>query len=376
MRIARIRATEVLVPTHAGAVTSPSLDRPLHSRPWRGKPGWSVQFDEIPKVVLRLELDEGAVGLGELYRGHDWANIDALAETLLGRDLRTLARQRLPLAAVGERDGFEMAVWDAYARSLGVRVADLLGGPVRDRVLVNAWSGPRTAGELGERARTFLDAGFTTLKLKCSLADDVVGWCEVIAEHAPGLDVVLDPNGRFERLAEARRIGLAVARTGNVSWLEDPLPHWMRPEWSRLRDAVPVPLVRHVSLAQPQLGDGTAVVTTIRETTADAFNFTAGLSGFQRLDHAAELAGMPCWHGSQVDLGIAEAAYLHSCAAAVSCTLPSDIFGRLLRVHDLLREPLTVDPPYATLPEGPGLGVELDHDALAEFHVSEREYLA
>ncbi|MGH3095621.1 MAG: mandelate racemase/muconate lactonizing enzyme family protein [Streptosporangiales bacterium] len=375
MRIVRITATEVAVPARPGAVESESFHRPLHSRPWRGQPAWTVQFDEMPKVVLRLELDGGPVGLGELYRGHDWANVDALADALIGRDIETLSPQALPLARVLEHDGFEMAVWDAYARSLGVRVADLLGGPVRDRVLVNAWSGPRTAEEIGDLARTFRDEGFTTVKLKGSLEDDVVAWCAAIAERAAGLRVVLDPNGRFERFAEARRIGAALADVGNVDFLEDPIPHAMVPDWQLLRGTIAVPLARHVSLAGGQLGDRSMeVVTAIRAGTADAFNFTAGLADFQRLDHAAGIAGIQCWHGSQVDLGIAEAAYVHSCAAAQSCALASDIFGRRIRSHDLLREPLAITPPYAALPAGPGLGVEIDEAALEEHRVSEREY--
>jgi len=106
----------------------------------------------------------------------------------------------------------------------------------------------------------------------------------------------------------------------------------------------------------------------------DGFNLNGGLADFQRLDHVADLAGLPCWHGSEIDLGVLEAAYLHSCAAARSCIWPSDIFGRLIRTHDLLRVPLAVEPPHAHLPTGPGLGVELDHDAVAAHRTEQRSY--
>jgi muconate cycloisomerase len=376
-RITRIRATEVVVPAHPGSIESPSLHRPLHNKPWQGSPGWSVQFDEMPKVVLELELEDGTIGLGELYRAHEWTTIDALATGLLGLDVRSMSLQDLPVARVHEYDGFEMAVWDAYARSLGVRIVDLLGGPVRDRVLVNAWSGHRTVEDLGVVAKAFQAQGFTTLKLKCSLEDDVVAACAEIAERAPGLSLVLDPNGRFDRFADARRIGLALAEIGNVGCLEDPIPQWMLSEWSQLRAAVAIPLARHVMLAYPQFTDrGSEVVTAIRHATVDLFNFTAGFADFQRLDHLADLAATPCWHGSQVDLGIAEAAYVQSCAAARSCTWPSDIFGRMIRSHDLLQRPIDIKPPYAALPEGPGLGVDLDEDARQAFRICEKEYRA
>ena len=78
----------------------------------------------------------------------------------------------------------------------------------------------------------------------------------------------------------------------------------------------------------------------------------------------AEVARKPFWHGSEVDLGILEASYVHKCAACESATLPSDIFGELVRSDDLITRPLTFTGSEVTVPTDPGLGVELDHDAL------------
>lgn len=376
MRVRRIVATEVVVPTHPGAVESASLRRPLHKLPIKGSRGWTVQFDELPKIILRIELTDGTVGLGELYRSPDWPTVDAVAETLLGADITTLCRQDLPFARSREYDGFEIALWDAYARMLGIRVVDLLGGPVRDRVEVSAWSSHRTVDEIGEVARRYHDHGFTSFKLKCSLDDDVVAWCATIAEHAPGMRVVLDPNERFETVANARRVADGVAEIGNVLCLEDPIPQWMTSEWAELRRATSIPVVRHVSMPYTSVGNRLSdTITAIRSGCVDGFNLNAGLADFQRLDHVADVAGLPTWHGSEVDLGICEAAYVHSAAAARSCTWPSDIFGRFIRSHDLLREPLPLTPPHIILPPGPGLGVELDEAAVAEFRTGEKEYL-
>ena len=97
------------------------------------------------------------------YRAHDWETVDAMADALLGLDVRTLSLQDLPIPRTHEFDGFEMAVWDAYARSAGLRVVDLLGGPVRDRVPVSAWSGHRTVQDVGDVVRRFAEAGFTSV---------------------------------------------------------------------------------------------------------------------------------------------------------------------------------------------------------------------
>ena len=84
----------------------------------------------------------------------------------------------------------------------------------------------------------------------------------------------------------------------------------------------------------------------------------------------ADAAGIPCWHGSEVDLGILEAAYLRACAAAKNCTLRSDIFGELVLENDLIIEPLEIREGRARVPQRPGLGVELDLDSLEKYRVA------
>jgi muconate cycloisomerase len=164
---------------------------------------------------------------------------------------------------------------------------------------------------------------------------------------------------------------------GNVLCLEDPIPRWMLAEYAELRSLSAIPIVLHVSL--PYIYHGQRVHDAIRALqlfAVDGFNFNGGLVGFQQLDRIATAAGLPCWHGSEIDLGILEAMYLHQSAAAPSCTWPSDIFGRLIREHDLLARPLALHPPFATVPSGPGLGVELDRDAIRHYQTDMRDFSA
>jgi muconate cycloisomerase len=375
VKIRRIVATEVVVPARPGTINSPSLDRPLHKLPVAGQPAWSKQFDQIPKCLLTIEFDNDIVGLGELYRDHDWRTVEGIARSLLGRELSELCRQNLPIAWCREYDGFECALWDAYAKSLNVRLVDLLGGPVRDRVKIGAWSGHRVLEEVGRLAADFAEQGYDCLKFKCDLEDDVVGWCAAIADAAPGMQVILDPNERWERPAEARRRIDGLAEVGNILCLEDPIPRWMLPEFAKLRQYGPVPIVLHVSLPYIYWGQRPHdAIAALQHSAVDGFNFNAGIASFQRLDAIAHAANLPCWHGSELDLGVAEAMYVHCCAAASSCQWPSDIFGRLIREHDLLRAPLRREPPFIYLPSGPGLGVEIDTEAAAHYQTNEKVY--
>src|SRR5262249_46656893 len=95
------------------------------------------------------------------------------------------------------------------------------------------------------------------------------------------------------------------------------------------------------------------------------------LSDFPKWAAVADAAGMLCWHGSGVDLGILEASYLHAAAVARNCVLPADVFGLLVREDDLLAEPLQIQKGLAAVPQRPGLGVELDTDALARYQVGQ-----
>jgi muconate cycloisomerase len=130
----------------------------------------------------------------------------------------------------------------------------------------------------------------------------------------------------------------------------------------------------HVSLPYLEMGQmPTDVIQAIRSAACDYFNFNGGCYPVKRLAAAAQLADIPFWHGSEVDLGILEASYVHKAAACANCTLPSDIFGRLIREHDLLRLPLQFDGRFVAVPTGPGLGVELDEIALAHYSIAEHE---
>jgi muconate cycloisomerase len=125
-------------------------------------------------------------------------------------------------------------------------------------------------------------------------------------------------------------------------------------------------------IALPYLHQGQRkedLIAALRLRCADGFNFNGPMFEFVRLAQTAALDGLPCWHGSEVDLGILEASALHACSVTENCTIPSDIFGELVRENDLIEPGLRFENGYALVPTGPGLGVELDHAALEKFRI-------
>jgi L-alanine-DL-glutamate epimerase-like enolase superfamily enzyme len=71
-----------------------------------------------------------------------------------------------------------------------------------------------------------------------------------------------------------------------------------------------------------------------------------------------------------MDLGIRDMSSVHA-AAAAGCTLPSDIIGAVLREDDLIVEPIHIENGFAHPPTKPGLGVELDLDAVEHYRVTD-----
>jgi muconate cycloisomerase len=299
--------------------------------------------------------------------------IDQISKLILGQDIRKFSLQKLPFTFCREYDGFECAIYDAFAKSHDLRVVDLLGGPVQDKIRVGAWSSHRHKEDIPELAKKFSDLGYDCIKFKTDLDDDVQAWCASIQQIDDQIEVILDPNERWETSGQTRKRMHQLAEIGNVLCLEDPIPRWKLNEYAQLKAHGLVPIVLHVSL--PYIVHGQRIKDAIQAlelNAVDGFNFNGGLANFQRLDHIASAAAYPCWHGSEIDLGILEAMYLHSSAAAASCIWPGDIFGRLIREHDLLLKSLDIRPPYAYLPEGKGLGIEPDMNAVKHYQINYR----
>ncbi len=352
------------------SVNSPELNHPLHMLPHGGRGAWSIQFDEIPKLIIRLETDEGITGLGECYRGVPLHAVRDIGTALLGTDLTTINLQNLPLPAGRLYDGFECAILDAMGKYRNLPLSEILGGRYRDQVYCGYWTGHRTVADAARKAAEGQARGFDCVKFKCDSTDPVVKWCQAIRETCgPGFKVILDPNQRFENVPTARRLAEELAQVGNVLCLEDPIARWDLDSLALLRKISPLPLALHVALPYNEMGyqHPTDLLRAVRLDACDYFNFNGGIFPVKRLATIADLARKPFWHGSEVDLGILEASYVHKCAACEGATLPSDIFGELVREDDLIREPLRFTGAQVAVPTGPGLGVELDLKALARY---------
>src|SRR5690606_34472276 len=211
---------------------------------------------------------------GELYRDQRWNVVEQIASMLLGMDLQNIVLQKLPFSFCREYDGFECAVWDAYAKAHSVRGVDLLGGPVQKKVKVGAWSSHRSLDDIEGLVQGFEVQGYDCVKFKCDLEDDVVGWSRIIYDNFPGMKIILDPNERWITGAEVRWRLSALAEIGNILCIEDPVSRWKLNEYYQFRQFSSVPIVLHVALPYIQHGQRIKdAIQAIREDAVDGFNF-------------------------------------------------------------------------------------------------------
>jgi muconate cycloisomerase len=108
------------------------------------------------------------------------------------------------------------------------------------------------------------------------------------------------------------------------------------------------------------------LIAALRVDAADYYNLLGPLKEFTESARLAQAAGCPAWRGTGMDLGIRDISSVHA-AAAAGCQLPSDIIGNLLREDDLIVEPIHMEDGAAIVPDKPGLGVELDREALNHY---------
>jgi muconate cycloisomerase len=375
--IQTVYAYEVVVPAKPGAVNSAG---------WSG-PG--DDWDRMPIVVLEFQMDDGLNGLGEVERGHSLASLEPWLRQLPGLTLQGWSLQPLPVEWRGAmRWGLleehppalwhspspvtravEVALLDWAGKRLGCRVVDLLGGQVHETVPVDWWCARQTPDDLTRIVSQARSLGFHGLKMKSKIGDPVVEQVEAVkAAGGPAFHVTIDPMCQWLSPAATLALLKRLEPYAENVQIEDPFPQEMPELWQRVRQVSPIPLVLHARNLE-------VLRRGLQDRFADNFNVSGQtLSEFLSLARTVEVAGYSCWHGSSLEMGVMQVARLHASAAARACVLPSDFQSHLVRESTLI----TWDWPYRDgrlpLPEGTGLGIELDRDAMDRFVHSTATY--
>lgn len=370
MKIADLRATSVTVP----------LEAPLrHAN--------GCHWGRFVRTIIELETDTGLIGLGEMGGGGEAAEaaILALKKYLVGRDPAKLEEMRFLLAnptasLYNNRTqlvaAIEFACLDVLGQAWNVPVHDILGGALRDRVpfasyLFFRYPGVKGAAEVRTAEQLVANAtslkgqyGFRSHKLKGGVfhPDYELECFRAVAAACPGDRVRFDPNGVWSA-EQAIRFGQAIEDLDN-DYLEDPVfgLHGMR----RVREKVRMPLATNTVVVNfEQLSANvlnTAVDVILLDTT-----FWGGIRACVKAAGVCETFQLGVAVHSSGELGIQLATMLH-----LGAVLPNLTFAADAHYHHLLDDVIAGGKlPYVdgaiAVPKGPGLGVKLDRDKLAQY---------
>ncbi|HEY9342733.1 MAG TPA: mandelate racemase/muconate lactonizing enzyme family protein [Hanamia sp.] len=364
--IQSIKATEVVVPSKPNSLNSESVhdEDEAFAKKFLTGASWT-DFAIQPKWIIEIKLQNGLVGIGETYRSASKELVLESLNAFVGLDVLKINWRRLPVTDQRIYEAFEAAVLDVVGKILHVPVHQLLGGAYRDRVDCNGWTGRRTPEDAAQRAFEAMQAGYKVFKFKCSDEDPVRLWTEEIKKKCGyGIKIILDPNQRWNDVETTLRLMEGVDKDIMLG-LEDPILHADVEGFKFLKDNLGIPMFRHISL--PYTQDIRDIVSFVKMDAVDGYNFNGSAYNSLLLAEIAHLEGKQCWRGSEVDLGILETMALHIAAASINCTIPSDIFGELVREDDLITQPVRFEQGAAIVPQGEGLGISLDYAAIEKY---------
>lgn len=336
-----------------------SIERIWVDLPFKPVPARNM-IREIPHwtifEICRITLDTGEVGIGETMPFYTWGTISPQAEQrAMGADPARIMWDD----SLGA--GLQMACFDAVGRRLGIPCFALLGRPVRERAHVGWWAIDMPAEDWIAECQEAIASGYTSLKTKArpwfDLEDQIARLCEAVPEH---FRIDLDFNDFGLDPAIAKRVCKALEAWPQIAIWESPIRQEDVLGNLELRRHLDVPIAHHVG--RPQFS------TQLLQDICDGFVLNEGVSGVMQQAAACAVFNKPFWM-QWVGTGITFVFCLHAQAVQSHARWPAINCNHMYQ-HQLLKTPIKIKNGLAEIPNGPGLGVELDWDAVERYRIT------
>jgi len=355
------------------------------------------------RAIIQLDTDAGVVGLGETYADETHlTRMAAAAEAITGLDVFSLNAIRAAIADKlrGESGGvgiagmidsasvvdqvlspFEVACLDVQGHATGRPVTDLLGGRARETVPFSAYLFYKWAGHPGAEPDAYGEAldpegvvaqakwivneyGFTAIKLKGGVFRPEEEMAAIEALHAafPDHPLRLDPNAAW---TPQTAIKVASRLDGIIEYLEDPTPGL--DGMAEVAKHASMPLATNMCVvAFDQLKP--AVVKNSVQVVLSDHHYWGGLQRSRLLAGICDNFGMGLSMHSNSHLGISLAAMVHLAGATPNLTYACDTHWPWKTEEVVKPGVLEFVDGSVPVPTTPGLGIEIDDDALAALH--------
>jgi muconate cycloisomerase len=335
-------------------------------------------------TLVKMVCEDGVTGWGEAttigglsYGPESPEGIKSAIETYLAP---LLCGQRFSgVAALAEKmnasvkgntfakSALETAFLVAQGKALGVSVSTLLGGALTERlpVLWTLASG-ETDKDIEEGKRLLAEGRHTAFKLKIgarALAQDVRHALAIKAALGDEVSIRVDVNQAWD-VTEAIK-GMSQLQEGGIDLIEQPIPLWDRQGLITLSQRFTVPILADEAVATSH--DGYALANG-GFTGAYALKIAkaGGPAQALKLAHVAQGAGVALYGGTMLEGTLGTVASLHAWST-LNLQWGTEMFGPLLLKDDVVVRPLDFSNGGVTLPQGPGLGVEIDEQKLRHY---------
>lgn len=349
----------------------------------------TLLYDLRESLLVKLTTDDGLVGWGETaVLGGVRAAIDGpLASMLIGQDPRNHRAlwRKLWGANFGNAlavSALDIALHDLRGKALGLSVAAMYGGQLRDRVpayasAMNYTDAADPAGHYADEAAALAAKGFRALKMRIgrqSIRRDLAVVEAVRLAVGPDVRLMADGNGAYT-VSEAIKVGKALYEL-DLYWFEEPLPEEHYPAYEVITAKLDIAIA-----AGEVLGSRGAFHEVLKRRAMDIVqpdpSLCGGIGECLFVAEAARLWNIDCaphcWSGA-----LAVAATVQVLSLLPDATWGHTTYTPMLELdtyENPFRDEIPVTPivarnGFVAVPTGPGLGVEVNEDAVRKYAVS------
>jgi muconate cycloisomerase len=340
-----------------------------------------ITITKAENLLVRVEAVNGAIGWGEApsaptmtgdtLGGLVAAMRDHLAPLLIGKDAAADHRAMLQRALVGNtgaHSAIEMALLDLVARARNTRLIDLVARPLRRRLAPMWQLGYSTPEQDIAEALAKQAEGFNFFKLKIGvkpIADEIKA-AHAMRQALPDATLCADANCGLT-LAAAKRYAERT-READLAFIEQPLPADDLAGLKALARATKTPIGMDETI------QSLADIEAVKRAGAKGVSLKLiKLGGFRE----ALAAGKLCKKlGLKINVAakIAESSIGTAAAVHLACAAPNVDWGvsltNMYLAEDIVKQPIALHDGHVTLPDGHGIGVDIDEAAVARFRVS------
>lgn len=394
MKIVDVRVTPIAIKDppllNAAGVHEPfGLRAIIEVQGANGQVGLGETYGDAPVLDLLTRTRDSLLGLSAFDLNGLLARVAANAKTTVPQTRAGHVEMELAPGSLGSYlvnsafSAFEVAFLDLQARTLGIPLVELLGGAVRSKVAYSAylfykWDAsvdpeyaPDPYGEavtpqqIVAQARQMIEQyGFESIKLKAGVFDPEEEADAVLALKAafPSHQLRIDPNSNWT-LATSLRVADKLA--GCLEYYEDPTP--TLEGMAELHRATGLPLATNMVVTNWDELKRSIALNSVQILLSD-HHYWGGLRATQALARTCQAFGLGLSMHSNSHLGISLMAMTHLAASVQHLSYACDTHYPWQQDEILLGGKVPITGGCVHLTDKPGLGVELDHEKLAELH--------